>query len=251
VSIWTVGGRETIPFVCGERAYELLQSQRGESDLCLIDGTFYLFAACEVETPEPDDVEEFLGVDMGIKNVAVDSDGERHSGTHLNNLRKRYHKLHSRLQSKGTKSAKRLLKKRRRKEYRMQRNVNHVISKRVVEKAKGTGRGIALEELAGIRGRVKVRKAQRRQHHAWSFHDLRQKIEYKAALAGVPVVAIDPAYTSQTCPACSHVSRSNRPDQSTFCCVACGFSGHADTVAARNISRRAAVNQPHAAGLTA
>jgi putative transposase len=254
ISIWTMDGRQTIVFACGDRQRELLQHQRGESDLVLIDGAFYLLATCEVESPEQFEAEEVLGIDLGIVNIATDSDGETYSGAQVNNLRRRHAKLRAKLQQKGTKSAKRLLKKRKRKERRFGQDVNHVISKRIVEKAEGTGRAIGLEDLSGIRERTTVRKSQRRQHHSWSFHDLRQKIAYKAALAGVPVVPVDPKNTSRTCPICGCVDKRNRRTQSTFSCIRCGFSGHADTIAAVNIGRRAArllatgVNQPDAAG---
>jgi IS605 OrfB family transposase len=245
VSIWTVDGRQTIPFALGERQRELLQTQKGESDLLLVDGAFYLLATCEVETPKPIETQEALGVDLGIVNIATDSDGEVHAGGQVNGLRKRHARLRARLQRKGTKSAKRLLRKCKRKERRFAQDVNHVISKRIVEKAKGTDRAIALEDLTGIRERTTVRKGQRRQHHSWAFHDLRQKIEYKANLAGIPVVLVDPRNTSRTCPICGCVEKHNRPNQSTFSCVQCGFSGHADTIAAVNIGRRAVINQPN------
>jgi putative transposase len=57
----------------------LLEAQRGESDLCLIDGAFYLFATCEVEEPVPADVEKLFGVDLDIVTIATDSDGETYS----------------------------------------------------------------------------------------------------------------------------------------------------------------------------
>lgn len=240
ISIWTTQGRQRVPFVAGQRQLELLKQQRGESDLVLIDGTFYLFATCEVDTPDPQDVQEFLGVDLGIVNIATTSDGENYAGSRLNGLRHRHARLRKRLQSKGTQAARRLLKKRYRKEQRMAKYVNHVISKRIVEKAKDTERGIALEDLTGIRERVTVRKAQRRQHSSWSFYDLRQKIEYKAGLNGVPVVFVDPRNTSRTCPVCGCIDKRNRPTQSLFSCISCGFSAPADTVAAGIIARRAA-----------
>ena len=248
VSLWTMDGRQTIPFACGERQRELLQRQKGESDLALIDGAFYLLAACEVDTPDPNEFEEALGVDLGIVNIATDSDGVAYSGAQVNGLRKRHARLRAKLQAIGTKSAKRLLKKRRRKERRFAQDVNHVIAKRIVAKAEGTGRAIGLEDLSGIRDRTTVRKRHRRQHHSWAFYDLRCKIEYKAALAGVVVVLVDPRNTSRICPICSCVDKRNRSSQSTFSCVQCGFSGHADTIAAVNIGRRAVVNQPNAAG---
>jgi putative transposase len=212
-----------------------LKGQRGESDLCLMEGIFYLLAACEVDS--------YLGVDLGVKNIAVDSDANRYSGGQINGLRTRHCRLRSRLQSKGTKSAKRLLKKRRQKERRFARQENHRIAKELMQRAKDTGRGIALEDLQGIQERATVRKSQRRQHHAWSFFDLRQRIAYKAERAGIPLVLVDPRNTSRTCPQCGHVDRANRKSQSLFSCGSCGYSGHADPIAAVNINR-VAVNQP-------
>ena len=245
VSIWTVDGRQRMNFLCHERAKEVLSGVRGESDLCLIDGSFYLFTSCEVEEESTKDVDNFLGVDMGIKNIASDSDGHQYTGKTVTALRKRHAELRSKLQAKGTHSARRLLKKRHRKEQRFAKDVNHQISKQIVLRAKDTNRGIAIEELGGIRDRVTVHKAQRRQHHSWAFADLRLKIEYKAKLHGVPVVSVDPRNTSRTCTACGCVDKANRKSQSTFLCVSCGYFANADTNAAVNISRRALVNAPN------
>ena len=251
VSIWTVAGRQKMPFVCDERTRSLLEHRRGESDLVYREGKFYLLATVEVEEPPPGTPEDWLGVDLGVKNIAADSAGETYSGGELRGLRYRYRRVRSRLQHKGTKSAKRLAKKRRRKERRMARDANHRISKSIVEKAKRTKSGIALEELKGIRGRVRARRSQRSTLHSWSFHQLRQFIEYKARLAGVPVVYVDPRNTSRTCPGCGCVDERNRPNRDTFRCTACGLAGPADSVAAGNIARRAHVMVPHAAESTA
>lgn len=245
VSIWSVDGRLRIPFLAGQRQLELLQEQRGESDLCLVDGEFYLFATCEVETPEPSDVDGFLGVDLGVTNIAVDSAGEVHSSKAVNNVRYRHRRLRAKLQRKGTKSTRRRLKKLSGKEQRFATWTNHNISKSIVEKAKCTGQGIAVEELTGIRGRVKARKPQRSTLHSWSFFQLRQFIEYKARLLGVPVVAVDPRNTSRTCPCCGYVDKANRKTQDKFLCIDCGYSGLADYIASVNISRRATVSLPN------
>lgn len=237
VSIWCLGGRQVIPFVAGSRQLELLRHQQGETDLALIDGKFYLFAVCEIEEPRAADVGDVLGVDLGVTNIAADSDGEVYSSAQVNGLRYRHHKLRSKLQAKGTRSAKRLLQKRRRKETRSASDVNHTISKRLVAKAQGTGRAIAVENLSGIRARITVRKSQRATLHSWSFFQLRQFVSYKAQLAGVPIALVDPRNTSRTCPACGHVDKANRKSQSVFQCIRCGFSGLADTVAAENIRR--------------
>src|SRR5215210_3748845 len=90
VSIWTLDGRQAIPFMCGERQRTLLVTQRGESDLALVRGKWYLFVACDVETPEPIDVEGVLGVDLGIVNLATDSDGESFSGEQIEHRRQWY-----------------------------------------------------------------------------------------------------------------------------------------------------------------
>jgi IS605 OrfB family transposase len=114
-----------------------------------------------------------------------------------------------------------------------------------VKRAQGTGRGIAPEDLKGIRERITVKKSQRRQHHSWGFHQLRQFIEYKAKLAGIPLVYVKPYYTSQKCSKCGYTDKKNRPTRDDFKCVQCGYAAPADHNAAENI-RRAAVNQPYA-----
>lgn len=178
---------------------------------------------------EPDG---FLGVDLGIANLATDSDGRHHSGKATNRVRHRNQRLRAKLQAIGTKSAKRLLKKRRRKESRFAADTNHRIAKSIVTEAERTGRGIALEDLGGIRDRVRLRRPQRVTLHSWAFHQLGQYIAYKAKRSAVAVVHVDPAYTSQGCSACGHVAKANRPNQSTFHCRSCGFAEHADRNAA-------------------
>jgi IS605 OrfB family transposase len=244
VSIWTVGGRQTIPFACGPRQRELLRGRRGEADLCYLRGTFYLFVACDVATPEPRAVQAVLGVDLGLVNLATDSDGERHTGEGVERKRRTYAHRRRNLQRKGTHSAKRKLRHLAGKQARFQRNENHRISKRLVHKAQDTARAIALEDLGGIRERVTVRKPQRARHANWSYAQLRQYITYKAERAGVPVVLVDPRGTSRSCPRCGHCDAANRRTQERFSCVVCGYAGLADHVAAQNIRARAVVNPP-------
>ncbi len=254
VSIWTTHGRlKDVAFVCSdEQAATLSAYRKGATDLVFRDGTFYLYATCQVPEAKLTDPDGFWGVDLGIANIATTDDGTRHSGKHLNRIRHRNRHLRQKLQKQRTKSAKRLLAKRSRKERRFAADTNHRISKRIVTEAQRTGRGIALEDLTGIRGRVRLRKPQRVTLHAWAFAQLGQFVVYKARRAGVAVVYVDPAYTSQTCSACGHVDRASRPDQATFSCTSCGFAEHADVNAARNIAARggagwAGVTQPDAA----
>jgi putative transposase len=217
-----------------------------EGKLVYKNGKFIIHQSVNINCPQPYKVMAYLGCDLGVRNILVDSDGKIYSSGQLNNLRKRHSKLRARLESKGTRSARRLLNKRRHKEARFARDVNHCISKKVVSKALTASFGIALEDLKGIQEHIKVRKANRRQHHSWSFNQLRQFITYKAELSGVPLVLVDPKNTSRICPECGNIDKKNRKSQSDFLCVQCGFGHHADTVAARNIASRAVGNQPYA-----
>ena len=247
VSIWTLAGRQTIQLQCGARQRQQLAGKRGETDLIYRDGCFYLHCAVDVAAEPMAAPGSFLGVDLGIVQIATDSDGEAHSGAAVTAARHRVARLRKALQSKGTKSAKRHLRKLRRKEQHFHRHVNHCISKHIVRKAKGTGRGIAIEDLDGIRDRVTVKKAQRSALHSWSFFQLRSFLAYKAALSGVALVAVDPRNTSRTCPECGCVDKASRRSQAEFVCTGCGWSGNADWVGARNIAARARVTRPIAA----
>lgn len=247
VSIWTMDSRQKMPFACGEHQARLLQGLRGECDLVYRNGEFYLFQTCDVDELPEIDPEGFLGVDLGVTNIAVDSDGDIHQGKTVKSVRHRHRSLRSKLQAKQTRSAKRKLKKLSGKEQRFATDVNHVLSKRIVQAAQDTGRGIALEDLKGIRDRVTARRGQRAILHSWAFAQLRNFIEYKAKRAGVVVVAVDPRNTSRTCPVCGCVDKANRPSQSVFSCVSCGHAGLADYIAARNISSRASASTPNVA----
>jgi putative transposase len=256
VSLLTLDGREVMPFRIGLYQESRMDRIRGQADLLYRKRDNLFFLAVTIDAPEasPTEPQDFLGVDLGIINLAATSDGEflNHSTgpkhAHVNTVRARYNQTRKKLQKKGTKSAKRLLKKRSGREQRFVLDVNHCISKQLVSTAKGTQRALALEDLKNIRERVgkTVRKRQRRVLHSWSFAQLRAFIAYKAQMAGVPVVLVNPAYTSQTCSHCGHCEQANRKTQSVFLCTSCGFSPHADVNAAVNISR-AAVMLPYAA----
>ncbi|MEV6590242.1 RNA-guided endonuclease InsQ/TnpB family protein [Streptomyces acidicola] len=242
ISIWTTDGRmKDVAFTASpEQLATLALYRKGESDLLCRDGMWFLMATCDVpEAPANTDPVDFLGVDLGIVNIATTSDGEIMAGRELNRIRVRERTLRTKLQKKNTPSAKRRLKKRRRKEARRARDINHKIAKHVVAEAERTGRGIALEDLTGIRERVRLRKPQRATHSSWSFSQLGSFIAYKARKAGVPVVYVDPAYTSRTCAECGHIDRANRVSQAWFACRSCGVVAHADRNGSRNIRARA------------
>ena len=244
VSIWTLHGRMTVPFVCGERQFELLAYQHGECDLAYSRGKWYLLATCDIPDPTEDEVDRFLGIDRGVVNIATDSDGAIYQGKAIEDKRAWYVKRRKKLQRTGTKSAKRRLRKLSNRQARYQADVNHCIAKQLVVTAKRTKRGVALEDLKGISLRTRVRREDRAARGNWSFAQLEFFIVYKAHLRGVPVRLVDPAHTSQRCSACGYIEKANRRTQSEFLCVHCGHSAHADINAAINISFLAAVVQP-------
>jgi len=248
VSILTVkAARLMIPYVFGEYQAANLARIRGQCDLIYRDGLFFLYCTIEFQEAPPVEVGDFLGIDLGIVNLAVDSEGETHSGEQVEKVRRRYGKARRGLQRKGTKSAKRILQRIRRRESRFRQHENHVISKRIVAKAKALQCGIALEELTGIRERTEktVGHRQRSRHSGWAFFQLRAFIEYKAKREGIPVTAVDPRNTSRTCSACGHCAKANRATRDGFACLHCGYSSNADLNGARNIRARAVVSPPH------
>ncbi|MBN1679931.1 MAG: transposase [Anaerolineae bacterium] len=252
VSIWTLDGRQTISFGAGERQLELLAARQGETDLVFWNGMFFLLATCEIPEPEPRDVDTALGVDLGVTHIATTSDGDMHTNDVIEANRQRQQKLRSELQARGSLSAKRHLRKLAGRQRRFQKDINHQISKCLVETAQRTNRAITLEDLTGIRTRTRARgAAQRARHSNWSFAQLRQFIDYKARLAGVPIILVDPKYTSQQCAACGHTEKANRRSQTEFLCVSCGHQAHADVNAAINIAHRAEVMPPIVSDATA
>ena len=248
VSIWTLRGRRQIAFVGGERQLNLLERALSfrECDLRRRpDGRWMIDITVEVEAPDPYRPGGWLGVDLGVVNISTDSDGNRAAGGQLNGVRRRNRRMRGRLQKINTRSARRRLRRRAGRERRFATDVNHRIAKQLVRRAERTGRGIALEDLKGIRGRIRARRPQRSALHTWAFAQLGELIRYKAQLAGVPVIQVDPRNTSRQCPRCGHTDTRNRPSQAAFRCVGCGHSGHADHIAACNIAGRAAVSRPN------
>jgi IS605 OrfB family transposase len=217
---------------------------KGESDLVYRRGEWFLYATCDVPAADEQDTTGVLGVDLGIVNIATDSDGETFSGAQIETRRQWYARRRQALQKVGTKSAKRRLKQLSGRQRRFQTDTNHRISKRIAAKAERTKRTVALEDLTGIRSRARARGPEQRARHSnWAFGQLRAFVSYKAARAGIPLVLVDPRNTSRTCSACGHCEKANRPSQAVFCCRSCGHTSCADYNAALNI-KWAAVNQP-------
>ncbi|WP_327724323.1 transposase [Streptomyces europaeiscabiei] len=241
VSIWTVQGRLKNLRYTGhvDQLKTLVQYRRGESDLICRGGRWYLIATCEVPDPEVYEPVDFVGVDRGIINLATTSDGTNYQGRRLSRYRRWQARKRTELQKKQTRSATRRLARRTQKEQRHATHVNHKISKEIVSVAQRTGRGIAVEELGGIRERVRLRRDQRATLSSWPFHQLGEHLRYKARQAGVPFMEVDPRHTSQRCPRCGHTEKANRSTREHFCCRRCGLAGPADHVAGVNVRNRA------------
>jgi putative transposase len=252
---WSFGltllsGRVKIATALGKRQESLLKGRKPTAaQLVKREGRYFLHVQLADETPKPIEATDFIGVDLGIVQIATTSDDPvGHCGQPVERARRKHNLQRKRLQRRGTKGAKKKLRRIAGKEARFRKHENHVISKAIVGSAKDTDRGIALEDLEGIRDRITARGGDARNRlSGWSFHQLRGFIGYKAADAGIPVVLVDPRNTSRTCSACGHCQKANRKSQSEFECKHCGFSANADWNAARNI--RAQANRKLASGL--
>jgi len=246
VSIWSVDGRLKIPFIPYPEKY--LPYIKGEADLIYRKDKFFLFQTCEVPEEDIKDVEEFLGVDFGIYNIATLSNGENYSSKKLNEYREKRQKVRSSLQSKGTKGCKKALKRLSGKERTTSTIINHTISKQIVQLAKSEGKGIAIEDLKGIRFSAnKKGKKFRTRVGKWNFNQLRSFLTYKCLLNGVKLVVIPPAYTSQTCSVCKHIGTKENSFRKgkKFACTNCSNIADADVNAAHNIAAwGVAVNTP-------
>jgi len=239
VSLLTLDGRQLVPLIYGAYQRARFDRLKGQCDLVLRDGQFYLYASITLPDDAPIAPTAFLGVDLGIVNLATDSDGTAHTGVAVEHVRRKHAKQRRALQRRHTRGAKKKLKRIAKKESRFRRHENHRISKQIVRTAKDTARGIGVEDLTHIRTRTTVRRKQRSRQSGWAFAQLRGFVEYKAQLVGVPVVAVDARNTSRTCSRCGDSDKANRKSRADFCCLHCAYSIAADVNAACNIALRA------------
>lgn len=259
VSLTLVGGRERFSLVLGDYQRKHLAGQSPTSATLIKrqDGLYFLQIQVKGEIPPPQETEGTLGLDLGRRDIAHTSEGERFSGKAVQAVRDRHAKQRQSLQkkaAKGTRSCRRrcrgLLQRLSGRERRYQRHRNHEISRHIVTRAQETRQAIALEDLSGIRERANEQprsKTERRRSNSWAFYQLRQFISYKAAGVGVRVVLVHPAYTSQTCHRCLHLGiRSGK----SFACPHCAWKGDADYNGACVIALLgAAVSRPGGPGL--
>ena len=238
-SLATVCGRVAVTFSLPAYCLRYADWKPCSADLCLYKGNFFLHVVVEAEAPEPI-CEGVIGVDLGIAEIAVDSEGHSYSGEAVKSVRRRVKRIRKLLQKRATKSAKRHLKKIARKQSRFVRDVNHVVSKSLVRTASHSRKALALEELTNLRDRADtVSREMRWLLGNWAFLQLRQFIQYKAQANGVPVHRVDPRNTSCTCSRCGYCDKANRKSQSKFQCQQCGLTINPDFNAALNVKTRA------------
>ncbi|WP_201387351.1 RNA-guided endonuclease TnpB family protein [Ktedonobacter sp. SOSP1-52] len=239
VSLSTVEGRILVPFHIPPYSSRYAGYQVTTAELCIRKGRYWLHVVVSVPEPDVPQNHEVIGVDLGLNRPAVTSNRHFLGSHHWKEIERRRFRLRRKLQSKGTKSAKRHLKKLSGRSLRFHRDCDHVLSKRLVQNAT-PGSTIVIENLTHIRSTSKIRKKgeTKRRLHSWSFAQFHMFLIYKAQECGIQVVKVDPRHTSQTCSQCGHQHRSNRKTQSLFLCKQCGYCLNADLNAAYNIRNK-------------
>lgn len=252
VRISTTAGRQIIRFSVPDYAAKYVGHPTDSADLVERDGQWWLHVVVSVPAPDVPSSDQLVGVDLGINRPAVTSNNQFLGQKQWKAVEGRYFTLTRALQKRGTKSAKRHLKRVKRRRARFRRDADHVLSKQIVGTAE-PGSTIVMENLKQIRTRVKAKRRTKtkRRIHSWPFASLKAKVEYKAEERGCTVVAVDPRHTSQACSRCGHTARNNRRSQSVFKCRKCGYQLNADLNAARTIAAKyhASVGKLPAGGL--
>jgi putative transposase len=202
----------------------------------------YMFVSVSVPEAKELKPNSWLGIDLNTTgHVAVMANPETGAVTKLGksalHIHNKYKNIRRKLQRQGKYK---LLKRIKNRESRIVKDMNHKISKKIVDTAKGEGKGIRLEKLEGIQRSKKHRRSFRYALHSWSFYQLQSMIEYKAKLLGVPIEYVDPAYTSQMCSCCGILGQRKGK---VFKCPECGHVDHADANAAFNIAARPSIDR--------
>jgi IS605 OrfB family transposase len=266
VSLATIHGRERIKLNAGNYQRGKLKARNPTSaQVCKHrDGQFYLHIQIKDNAPDSPVTDKVIGIDLGRRDIAVTSEGDKWDGTGIQSVRDKFSKLRASVQKKapkGTRTTRRrcreVLRRLSGRERRYQQWLNHNISKSVVTRAVELSASIAIEDLTGIRERTNEQprsKTERRRSNSWAFYQLRMFIEYKALGAGVRVIPVSPAYTSQMCHQCLHIhptqGKSYRSGK-TFRCGHCDWHGDADFNGANNIALVGLfINQPGGTGLS-
>ena len=236
VSLATVQGRILVKYSIPQYFRKYNDWERKGIELIYRDKVFYLNFVVQKKIPKTKvHCGEIIGVDRGIKNIAVDSNNNFYTGKNTREVKRKYFRQRRSLQKKGTRSAKRKLRKVSKRERRFQKDVNHCVSKKIVGKSKRNST-VVFEDLSGIRNDMQASKKMNRELHSWPFFQLEEFVRYKMKEKSMYFHEVDPRYTSQKCSRCRYISRSNRKG-SQFKCRKCGYKSDSDRNAAINIKQ--------------
>ena len=246
VSISVINGRIKLPFKLTAKQKKLFTNpdwKRGNARLVQTGKKWFLHISFTKKVSEPNiaSFDNIIGIDAGLRQIMTIYDVKTKK-THFKNgqfvkkKRQNYAKKRQSLQIKGTKSAKRRLKKLSGRENRWMTDINHCLSKTLVSKNPNTL--IVVEDLTNVTfDTVRNRKKENRyEHHSWAFYQLQQDIAYKAREHGSYLIKVNPAYTSQRCPRCGVIRKENRDKTNhIYHCNNCHYQSNDDRVAAMNI----------------
>lgn len=200
-------------------------------------GDIYAYISVAFKEPVPYESKQVIGVDRNsTRHIVVASNISTGKVLKLGKVCHYVHQKYKHIR-RGLQKARKLglLKKIKHRESNIVRNMNHHISKRLVQEVRSTQSVLVLEDLKEIRQTARCRKKQRYTLHSWSFYQLASMIEYKAKKFGVPLAYVEPQYTSQRCSRCGHIDRNNRKGN-LFCCLKCGTVEDAGANAGFNIA---------------
>ena len=245
-SVNTLSGRIKMPYRAGgmEKYFDTDTYKFGTAKLVNKHGKYFLHipVTYEVEEALDDAVCNVVGIDRGINFVVATYDSQHKSGfvsgKSIKQRRAHYRDIRKQLQMRQTPSARRRLKAIGQRENRWMQDVNHCVSKALVE-SNPKHTLFVLEDLTGVRSATERIKLEHRYVSvSWSFYDLERKLKYKAMANQSSVINVNPKYTSQTCPVCGHVESSNRDKKNhIFCCKTCGYKSNDDRIGAMNLYR--------------
>ena len=245
-SVNSLNGRLKIPFeIKGMENFFDNSYKFGTAKLVYKFNKYFLYIPMtkEYQQTTPLKINKIVGIDLGINFLATtyNSEGKTifYNGRNIKSKRGNYKSLRKQLQKCGTKSAKRKIKSIGSRENRWMSDVNHSITKALVDKY-GENTLFILEDLAGIRNATeKVNINNKYVSVSWAFYQFRQLLEYKAKMNKSMVIAVDPKYTSQQCPKCGHIEKANRDKRNhIFKCKNCSYQSNDDRIGAMNLWRK-------------
>lgn len=245
-SINSVDGRLKIPYETkGMEKYFTESYKFGTAKLVYKYNKYFLHIPMtkDFEQSTPFEINKIVGIDLGINFLATtyDSYGKTnfYNGRKIKSVRGHYKILRKQLQECGTKSAKRKIKSIGSRENRYISDINHQITKALINQY-GTNTLFVIEDLTNVRTSTeKVNINNRYVSVSWAFYQFRQYLEYKAMLNNCLVIAVNPKYTSQTCPRCGHIEKANRDKKHhIFCCCNCNYQSNDDRIGAMNLWRK-------------